>query len=93
MSEEQDKEQGEEVNFDVDFEVNFQADFEAMGYELAGVIEFYENANTGKGGYRAMIFDTTAEENLPEGKDMTDAQKMVAVTQKLLEGYLTQERH
>ena len=93
MSEEQDKEQGEEVNFDVDFEVNFQADFEAMGYELAGVIEFYENAETGKGGYRAMIFDTTAEKNLPKGKTMTDAQKMVAVAQKLLEGYLTQERH
>lgn len=80
-------------NENEEIDVDFNPDFEAMGYELAGSIEFYENPETGEGAYRSMLFTTTMENELNPEQDYTTGQVLVLVTQKMLEEYLTSEVH
>jgi len=82
-----------DIDEGLDFDVDFNPDMEAMGYELAGVIEFYENPETGLGAYRSLLFTTTLEENLEKDKDYTTGQELVLVTQTMLDEYLTSEKH
>lgn len=69
------------------------ADFEAEGYELAGVIEFYEHPSEDVGAYKCMMFTTTMESNLESEDEFTSAQTLLLVTNELLEEYLLREVH
>ena len=82
-----------EIDENLDFDVDFNPDMEAMGYELAGVIEFYENPETGLGAFRSLLFNTTLEENLEADKDYTTGQELVLISQAMLEDYLDSEKH
>jgi len=77
----------------LDFEVDFNPDFESMGYEMAGVIEFYEHPDTGEGAFKAMLYKTSQEVNLESDEDHTNGQLMVLIAQELLEEYLNREVH
>ena len=81
------------INDNEEFDIDFNPDFEAIGYELAGSIEFYENPETGEGAYRSMLYTTTMENELTAEQDYTTGQVLVLVTQKMIEEYLTSEVH
>lgn len=68
-------------------------DLEAEGFELAGVMEFYENPETGEGKYRSVIFTTSMEKLLEEDEEYTDGQKMLLVALTMFEDYLNREAH
>lgn len=68
-------------------------DLEADGFELAGVMEFYENPETGEGKYRSVLFTTSMEKELENEEEYTDGQKMLLVTLTMFEDYLNREAH
>lgn len=68
-------------------------DIEAEGFELAGVMEFYENPETGEGKYRSVLFTTSMEKELEDGEEYTDGQKMLLVALTMFEDYLNREEH
>lgn len=76
----------------LDFEVDFNPDMEKMGYELSGVIEFYEDPDTGLGAYRSLLFNTTLEESLEGDEEYTDSQKLLLIAQTMLDEYLNSEK-
>lgn len=82
-----------EIDEGLDFDVEFTPDMEKAGYELAGVIEFYENPETGLGAYRSLLFNTTLEDSLEEDQDFTAGQGLALVTQAMLDEYLNSEKH
>lgn len=82
-----------EIDENLEFDVEFNPDLEAMGYELAGTIEFYENPKTGLGAYRSLLFTTTMEDNLEADQDFTTGQELVLVTQAMLDEYLNSEKN
>ena len=75
------------------FDVDPSTDFEEAGYELAGVIEFYEHPEEGLGAYKSMMFETSLGSTIEEDDVYTDGQTLLLITQTLLEEYLNREVH
>jgi len=75
----------------LDFEVDLVPDFDTMGYELAGVIEFYEQPDTGEGAYRVMLRATERYKDLEPDDPYTEGHLMALIAHKLLDEYLNSE--
>jgi len=76
-----------------DADAAISADFEAMGYQLAGTMEFYDNPETGECAFRTVAFVTDSNKNLEEGETETEGQKALLITQALFEDYLETRKH
>lgn len=76
-----------------DAEGSISADFEAMGYQLAGTIEFYDNPETGDCAFRTVAFVNDTNKNLEEGETETEGQRSLLVAQALFEDYLDKRKH
>ncbi len=68
-------------------------DMEEMGYELCGAIEFYEDADSGTIGYKAIFFDTTANAIKPDGAELSEGQMLLKVTESMLSAYIDSGVH
>jgi len=68
-------------------------DMESMGYELCGAIEFYEDADSGTVGYKAMYFNTTSNAINEDEEELSDGQMLLKITESMLSAYVDSGVH
>jgi hypothetical protein len=77
----------------LDFDIDLTPDFEKIGYKMVGSIEFYENEDTGEGGYKAILYPSSRQDDSNEENGYSEGQTMVLVAQALIEDYIEREVH